>query len=178
MLSGTNFTGRRAVPDIRAAACGGTCEPFRAAVPPDQTFRQTIRRTFRETFREMFPWANVLVAPRNVRQTNRSTPQIIRLPIQTIHETSRQTKRQTTQEAPMQPDDAPFAIIETDSAMPDHVSTIATRSRRRSNGVAAETKGAERDFKLTDLLKALQAVQNGDFSARLPGNYVGIAGKI
>src|SRR3984957_16504250 len=162
MLSGTNFTGRRAVPDIRAAACGVTCEPSRVAVSPGRTFRRT------------FPWANVLVVARNVRQTNRPTLQIIRFPIQTIHETT----RQTTQGTPMQPDDAPFAIIETDSTVPDHVSTVATRSRRRSNGATAESKGVERDFKLTDLLKALQAVQNGDFSARLPGNYVGIAGKI
>src|SRR6266481_4074209 len=50
--------------------------------------------------------------------------------------------------------------------------------RRRNNGHAASTseRGAELD--LNQLLEVLRAMQSGNFSVRLPGSQVGVAGKI
>ena len=49
-------------------------------------------------------------------------------------------------------------------------------------GPAAETKGGEALMlpppALEELLEALQAMEAGDFSVRLPGSHTGIVGKI
>ncbi len=51
------------------------------------------------------------------------------------------------------------------------------RVRSRRNSVARR-QAAEPAFDLEQLLRALQAVRDGDFSARLPGDQSGIAGKV
>jgi HAMP domain-containing protein/CheY-like chemotaxis protein/signal transduction histidine kinase len=76
----------------------------------------------------------------------------------------------------MQPDDVTFAEIETPTAEHGGDSTNTAKTKRRSR--VRDREAHDKDFQLNDLLEALQAVHGGDFSARLPGNYVGIAGKI
>src|SRR5271165_2379087 len=76
----------------------------------------------------------------------------------------------------MQPDDAPFAVIDGDTS--EHGGQAANGTRRVRRMKAPEREARDRDFQLNELLKALQAVHGGDFSVRLPGNHVGIAGKI
>src|ERR1700729_1411450 len=49
-----------------------------------------------------------------------------------------------------------------------------TKSNGNGNGSAAESQGL--DMRL--LLRALQAVRDGDFSVRLPGDQTGLPGKI
>ena len=49
--------------------------------------------------------------------------------------------------------------------------------RKKNNGQAAAARGAP-ELNLHQLLDALNAMQEGDFSARLPGSQVGVAGKI
>ena len=63
--------------------------------------------------------------------------------------------------------------------------TTASRSGRVASTPAAKsirpsssTPVLEDTIDLRQLLKALQAVRDGDFSARLPGDRTGIAGKI
>jgi len=46
----------------------------------------------------------------------------------------------------------------------------------RANGTAAEAH--DTDVNMRKLLRALQAVRDGDFSVRLPGDQTGIAGKV
>jgi hypothetical protein len=46
----------------------------------------------------------------------------------------------------------------------------------RANGSAAEAHDA--DVNMRKLLRALQAVRDGDFTVRLPGDQTGIAGKV
>src|SRR5471030_2067020 len=78
----------------------------------------------------------------------------------------------------MQHDDASFAVIENGPS--DTSAAAAGRTRRRAarEKPAPEKEGRDNDFRLNDLLEALQAIRGGDFSARLPGNHTGIAGKI
>jgi methyl-accepting chemotaxis protein len=81
----------------------------------------------------------------------------------------------------MQPDDAPLAIVETGHSEPGVTTAVGTRAKRRPRApqnAFYEKPGQDQDLKLNDLLEALQSVYNGDFSARLPGNHTGIAGKI
>ena len=47
--------------------------------------------------------------------------------------------------------------------------------RRRTNG---RPRPAEADLDVRRLLRALQAVRDGDFSVRLPGDQTGLAGKV
>src|SRR6202795_2355360 len=49
-------------------------------------------------------------------------------------------------------------------------------ARRRKNGASAQESGAE--VNLNQLLDLLRTMQAGDFSVRLPGSQVGVAGKI
>src|ERR1700722_18276409 len=81
----------------------------------------------------------------------------------------------------MQPDDAPLAVVETGVSDSASAMTVATRAKRRPRApqhAFYEKPGQDQELKLNDLLEALQSVYNGDFSARLPGNHTGIAGKI
>src|SRR6185312_16143669 len=48
--------------------------------------------------------------------------------------------------------------------------------KSRTNGSAAETH--DTDVNMRKLLRALQAVRDGDFTVRLPGDQTGIAGKV
>jgi len=49
-------------------------------------------------------------------------------------------------------------------------------ARRRKNGASAQESGPE--LNLNQLLDVLRTMQAGDFSVRLPGSHVGVAGKI
>jgi HAMP domain-containing protein/CheY-like chemotaxis protein/signal transduction histidine kinase len=53
----------------------------------------------------------------------------------------------------------------------------ATTIRSRENGVGADQSDVP-DQQLRELLRALQAIKVGDFSARLPSDWVGVTGKI
>src|SRR6478752_6774072 len=50
------------------------------------------------------------------------------------------------------------------------------RVRRRANG--EPKRAAESELDLRKLLRALQAVRDGDFSVRLPSDQTGLAGKV
>jgi HAMP domain-containing protein/signal transduction histidine kinase/DNA-binding response OmpR family regulator len=50
--------------------------------------------------------------------------------------------------------------------------------RKKNNGHGATAPGSAPELNLHQLLEALNAMQGGDFSARLPGSHVGVAGKI
>ena len=65
-----------------------------------------------------------------------------------------------------------------DHVRQDHQSDLAKAGQ--SGGVIEPFPGAVPglDFALEELLKALQAMQAGDFSVRLPGNQTGMVGKI
>ena len=61
---------------------------------------------------------------------------------------------------------------------------VSAARRKRNNGRSAAalrgataTNGAQ-EFNLHQLLDVLNAMQGGDFSVRLPGSHVGVAGKI
>jgi HAMP domain-containing protein/CheY-like chemotaxis protein/signal transduction histidine kinase len=56
--------------------------------------------------------------------------------------------------------------------------STAEARRRKTNGTSAGGSADSRDLDLRELLKALQAMQSGDFSVRLPGSQTGVAGKI
>src|SRR5688572_24391165 len=47
-----------------------------------------------------------------------------------------------------------------------------------ANGDGAPPNAADSDVNLRKLLRALQAMRDGDFSVRLPGDQTGIAGKV
>ncbi len=57
-------------------------------------------------------------------------------------------------------------------------STIAVKSKAKSNGHGAAYNAGNPELDLSALLDALQTMQKGDFSVRLPGNHTGVAGKI
>src|SRR5688572_5872825 len=52
------------------------------------------------------------------------------------------------------------------------------RVRRRPPTKAANGKASPSQFDLKRLLKTLQAVRDGEFSVRLPGDYEGLEGKV
>jgi HAMP domain-containing protein/signal transduction histidine kinase/DNA-binding response OmpR family regulator len=54
--------------------------------------------------------------------------------------------------------------------------SVARRKRNNGHGASAPTGGPE--LNLNELLDALRAMQSGNFSVRLPGSQVGVAGKI
>ena len=58
-------------------------------------------------------------------------------------------------------------------------SSQSVARKRKSNGHAARAAAmASPELNLGELLDALQAMQAGDFSVRLPGSKIGVAGKI
>ncbi|HKY96166.1 MAG TPA: hypothetical protein VJL84_12715, partial [Kiloniellales bacterium] len=60
-------------------------------------------------------------------------------------------------------------------------SNPATLEGKQAAAIAAQRDGnrhPEQGLDLSELLSALQAVRNGDFSVRLPGDQVGLGGKI
>src|SRR5258706_12240220 len=54
----------------------------------------------------------------------------------------------------------------------------ASVARRRKNGHVATASESGPELNLNQLLDALRAMQSGNFSVRLPGSQVGVAGKI
>src|SRR5882724_7496376 len=54
----------------------------------------------------------------------------------------------------------------------------ASVARKRNNGLAASASESGPELNLNQLLDALRALQSGNFSVRLPGSQVGVAGKI
>src|SRR4051812_28879429 len=62
--------------------------------------------------------------------------------------------------------------VKTDSAAAERP------SRKRKSSSPPNLNNDETQLDLVALLDALQSVRRGDFSARLPGNHTGIAGKI
>src|SRR6266478_8602822 len=54
----------------------------------------------------------------------------------------------------------------------------ASVARRRKNGHAAHASEIGPELNLNQLLDVLRAMQSGNFSVRLPGSQVGVAGKI
>ena len=60
------------------------------------------------------------------------------------------------------------------------MSTPQSSTARRSTAQPPKTNGAEHDpgLDLRELLRALQAVRDGDFSVRLPSDKTGLAGKV
>jgi HAMP domain-containing protein/signal transduction histidine kinase/DNA-binding response OmpR family regulator len=57
-------------------------------------------------------------------------------------------------------------------------SSQSVARKRKSNGHPAAANGAAADLDHQELLDALNAMQSGDFSVRLPGSRTGVAGKI
>ena len=55
---------------------------------------------------------------------------------------------------------------------------METQERVRRRASAANSRTAESEVDLKKLLRALQAVRDGDFSVRLPSDQTGIAGKV
>jgi len=62
--------------------------------------------------------------------------------------------------------------------MMQRMTGTTSKVRGRSNGLPASETGDEALPVLNELLTALQAMRVGDFSIRMPGNSVGIEGKI
>ena len=60
----------------------------------------------------------------------------------------------------------------------ERVRSRASRALGRKNGSRAASRSRTPDIDLKKLLRALQAVRDGDFSVRLPSDQTGIAGKI
>src|SRR6202795_2933978 len=58
------------------------------------------------------------------------------------------------------------------------VNASVARRRKRNNGHGASAPTGGPELNLNELLDALRAMQSGDFSVRLPGSQVGVAGKI
>src|SRR5262245_37129569 len=63
--------------------------------------------------------------------------------------------------------------METQERVRRRAAQALPRKSKTANG-----KAAEADLDLRKLLRALQAVRDGDFSARLPSDQTGLAGKI
>jgi hypothetical protein len=57
-------------------------------------------------------------------------------------------------------------------------SSQSVARKRKTNGHLAKAAVASPELNLGELLDALQAMQGGDFSVRLPGSNIGVAGKI
>jgi HAMP domain-containing protein/signal transduction histidine kinase/DNA-binding response OmpR family regulator len=57
-------------------------------------------------------------------------------------------------------------------------SNVNVARRKKNNGHAASTATGSAELNLNQLLDVLRAMQEGDFSVRLPGSQVGVAGKI
>ena len=55
---------------------------------------------------------------------------------------------------------------------------VSVARRRKNNGHSASPQARSPDLDLNQLLDVLRAMQAGDFSVRLPGSQVGVAGKI
>src|SRR5580704_212159 len=53
--------------------------------------------------------------------------------------------------------------------------TMAKNNGKSNNG---KSKGSEESLDLTVLLTSLQSMRDGDFTVRLPGTWVGLAGKV
>src|SRR5580692_8220870 len=56
--------------------------------------------------------------------------------------------------------------------------SVNVARRKKNNGHTTTAPRGARELNLHQLLDALNAMQDGDFSARLPGSQVGVAGKI
>ncbi len=61
-------------------------------------------------------------------------------------------------------------VIDETSALTSEHSTPANNNHRNHDGVST--------FEMAELLAALQAMRNGDFSVRLPGDWTELGGKI
>jgi HAMP domain-containing protein/CheY-like chemotaxis protein len=57
-------------------------------------------------------------------------------------------------------------------------SNVSVARRKKNNGHAAVASHGSAELNLNQLLDVLRSMQAGDFSARLPGSQVGVAGKI
>src|ERR1700751_3041008 len=70
---------------------------------------------------------------------------------------------------------ATLVFATTNSARSLPMLTRPPEPRRRTNG---RQRPPEADLDVRRLLRALQAVRDGDFSVRLPGDQTGLAGKV
>src|SRR5476651_2271838 len=57
-------------------------------------------------------------------------------------------------------------------------SNVGVARRKKSNGQAASAREGAAELDLHQLLDVLRAMQAGNFSVRMPGSQVGVAGKI